>query len=206
MSSARPADDLGSTGIAGSAIPAALTSLIGRARDVEGVSDALGRCRLLTLAGPGGVGKTRLATEVARRQLPRRLDGVWLVDLTGGPRTPDVATETARVLGVQSPGGTDAIDALRGYLAERDALVVLDNCEHVIDECAKVAGALLRSCPHVRILATSREPLGIDGETVWRLDPLSPEDAHRLFVERARQRTPELLPFSTRYHGARVGP
>ena len=132
--------------------------------------------------------------EVARRQLPRRHDGVWLVDLAAGPGTPEVATETARVLGLQAPSRTVVVDALCRYLAERDALVVLDNCEHVIDECAEVVGALLRFCPHVHILATSREPLGIDGETVWRLDPLAPEDAQRLFVERARQRRPEFLP------------
>ncbi|MDQ3979288.1 MAG: LuxR C-terminal-related transcriptional regulator [Actinomycetota bacterium] len=145
------------------------------------------------MTGPGGVGKTRLATAVAHRQLPRRLDGVWLVDLAAGPRPPEVASETARVLGLQAGSGTAVVDALRRYLAERDALVVLDNCEHVIGQCAEVAGALLRSCPHVRILATSREPLGVDGETVWRLEPLALEDAHRLFVERARQRRPEFL-------------
>ena len=194
MSSPRPEDDLSGKGFAPSPIPAALTSLIGRTRDVEVVDDALRGCRLLTVTGPGGVGKTSLATELARRQLPRRLDGVWLVDLAAGPRTPEVATETARVLGIQAPSRTNAVDALRRYLAERDALVVLDNCEHVIDECAEVVGALLRSCPHVRILATSREPLGVSGETVWRLEPLAPEDADRLFVERARQRQPEFLP------------
>jgi predicted ATPase/DNA-binding CsgD family transcriptional regulator len=194
VSSPRPEDDLSRKGFAGSPIPAALTSLIGRTQDVDVVSQALGRCRLLTVTGPGGVGKTSLATEVARRQLPRRLDGVWLVDLAAGPRTAQVATETARVLGLQAPSGTSEVDALRRYLADRDALVVLDNCEHVIDECAELAGALLRSCPHVRIVATSREPLGVSGETVWRLDPLAPEDAHRLFVERARQRRPEFLP------------
>ncbi|MDQ3896455.1 MAG: NB-ARC domain-containing protein, partial [Actinomycetota bacterium] len=194
MGSARAEEDLSRSALAGPAIPAALTALIGRTPDLDGVSEALRRCRLVTVSGPGGVGKTSLATEVARRQVPRRLDGVWLVDLTGGPRTPEVATETARALGVQPPSGTTAIDALRRYLADRDALLVLDNCEHVIDECAQVAGALLRSCPQVRILATSREPLGVSGETVWRLEPLAPEDARRLFVDRARQRSPQFLP------------
>jgi predicted ATPase/DNA-binding CsgD family transcriptional regulator len=98
------------------------------------------------------------------------------------------------VLGLQTSSRAKGHHALRRYLAERDALVVLDNCEHVVDECAEVVAALLSYCPHVRILATSREPLGVSGETVWRLDPLAPQDAHRLFLERARQRRPEFLP------------
>ena len=194
MSSPRAEEDLRRTWPPAPTIPVALTPLIGRTRDVEGVNEALRRCRLLTVTGPGGVGKTSVATEVARRQLPRRLDGVWLVDLAGGAGTPAVATETARVLGLQARSGSSAVDALRQFLAEREALVVLDNCEHVIEQCAAVAEALLRSCRHIRILATSREPLGVSGETVWRLDPLAHEDAHRLFVERARQRRPEFLP------------
>lgn len=175
-------------------IPAPLSSMIGRARELEGVSDALRRYRLVTVSGPGGVGKTRLATEVARRQISRRPDGVWLVDLAAGPETPQVAPETARVLGLRARGGTQATDALCTYLADRDLLIVLDNCEHVVDECAALAAAVLGSCPQVRVLATSREPLGVSGERVWRLDPLGPEEAHRLFVERARQRKPDFVP------------
>jgi predicted ATPase/DNA-binding CsgD family transcriptional regulator len=146
------------------------------------------------VTGPGGVGKTRLAIEVGRRQLSRRLDGVWLVDFAAGSETPDVVTETARVLGLRGRGGKAALKALRQYLANRDLLLVLDNCEHVIDEGAQLAATLLDSCPQVRILATSREPLAVNGETVWRLDPLGPDDARRLFLERARQRTPDFLP------------
>jgi predicted ATPase len=194
VSASRPEDDLNPTAPAGSAIPAALTSLIGRARDLAGVNEALRRSRLVTLTGPGGVGKTRLALEVARLQVHRRLDGVWLVDLAAGPETPEVATETARVLGLRTQVGTAVTDGLRRHLADRDLLLILDNCEHVIDECAELAASVLGSCPQVRILATSREPLGVNGETVWRLDPLAAEDARRLFVERARQRSPEFLP------------
>lgn len=179
---------------AGSSLPVPLNSLIGRDRDLEGVGEVLRRRRLVTVSGPGGVGKTRLALEMARRQLARRVDGVWLVDLAAGPETPPVAAETARVLGVRPPAGTTPIDALLTYLADRDVLLVLDNCEHVIDECASAAAALLGACPHVRILATSREPLGIDDETVWQLAPLEPADARRLFVERARQRIAVYVP------------
>jgi predicted ATPase/DNA-binding CsgD family transcriptional regulator len=190
----RPAEDLSPSSHAGRTIPAVLTSLIGRTRDLDGVGEVFRRGRLVTLTGPGGVGKTRLAIEVGRRQLSRRLDGVWLVDFAAGSETPDVMTETARVLGLRGRGGKAALNALRRYLAERDLLLVLDNCEHVIDECAHLTAALLDSCPQIRILATSRAPLAVSGETVWRLDPLGPDDARHLFLERARQRRPDFLP------------
>ncbi|MGI8930822.1 MAG: ATP-binding protein [Sphingomicrobium sp.] len=175
-------------------LPAPVTSLVGRGRDLEGVGDALRRARLVTVSGPGGVGKTRLALELARRQVPRRADGVWLVDLGAGPDTPDVAGETARVLELRSPRGVPATQTLREYFASRDLLLVLDNCEHVIEACARLTDALLTSSPNVRILATSREVLDVNGERVWRLEPLGREDARRLFVERARQRRPEFTP------------
>jgi non-specific serine/threonine protein kinase len=175
-------------------LPFALTSLVGRARELEGIGETLRRTRLVSVTGPGGVGKTRLALELAHRHVPRRADGVWLVDLALGMKAPDVPSEVARTLGVQSGRGTAPTDALRGYLADRDLLLVLDNCEHVIDACADLATDLLGSCAAVRIMATSRESLGVNGETVWRLEPLGSEDAYRLFVERARQGRPEFVP------------
>jgi predicted ATPase len=154
----------------------------------------LRRARLVTLTGPAGVGKTRTAIELGRGQARQRPDGVWLVDLASVRPTVDVAAETARVLGIRGMAPDATADVVRRYLADRDMLLLLDNCEHVLDACAELGAALLGACPHLRILATSREPLGIMGEAVWRLEPLQPEHAYRLFLERARERSPQLVP------------
>ncbi|MGZ4217841.1 MAG: ATP-binding protein [Solirubrobacteraceae bacterium] len=183
----RPGSGLGN-------VPVPVSSLVGRARELERIGETLRRTRLVTLTGPGGVGKTRLALALAEREVGRRSAGVWLVDLAEGPEGTDVAREVARVLAVAARLGTTAIEALRRYLVDRDPLLVLDNCEHVVDACAELAGELLSSCASVRILATSRELLGVSGETVWRVEPLGADDAYRLFVERARQRLPEFVP------------
>jgi non-specific serine/threonine protein kinase len=175
-------------------LPAPLTSLVGRTAELQGIAEALRKSRLVTLTGPGGVGKTRLALELARRQVGRRAAGVWLVDLTAGPEAPDVAAETARTLDVGSRRGASWTEALVSFLAERDPLIVLDNCEHVIEASAELADSLLASCPSVRIMATSREIFDMPGERVWRLEPLDADDARRLFVERARARRPEFMP------------
>jgi non-specific serine/threonine protein kinase len=175
-------------------IPVPLSSLVGRVQELDGIGETLRRTRLVTLTGPGGVGKTRLALELARRRVGRRQGGVWLVDLAARPERPDVSAEAARVMGVGVAAGTTATAALQRYLADRDVLLVLDNCERVVDACAELASALLGSCGNVRVLATSRELLGVSGETAWRVGPLGPAEARRLFVERARQRQPGFIP------------
>ena len=175
-------------------IPAPLTALIGRASELQAVGDMLHRARLVTLTGPAGVGKTRTAIELGRGQARQRADGVWLVDLASVSRAEDVAAEAARVLDIRGAARDATTDAVRRYLADRDVLLLFDNCEHVLDACAELGMTLLGACPQLRILATSREPLGITGEAVWRLEPLSPQHAYRLFLERARERSPELVP------------
>jgi predicted ATPase/DNA-binding CsgD family transcriptional regulator len=176
------------------ALPIAPTTLIGRARDLEIVTQHLRRARLLTLTGAGGVGKTRLALEVARRRTVRADSGVWLVDLVTVAPGADVASETARILHIDGVTGVAAREALSRSLGDRHALLVLDNCEHVIEGCAELASALLGACPNLRLLATSREVLGVPGEFVVPVDPLAAEDARRLFVERAARRRPGFVP------------
>ncbi len=157
------------------------------------MGEALHKTRLLTLTGPGGVGKTRLALELAAQLTPPPADGGWLVDLAALPAGSDVPAESARTLGIRSPGGKAAIDALSHVLETSDAVLVLDNCDNVVDSCAELAAALLSRCGRLRIVATSRESFGCSGETVWIVDPLEPSDATRLFVERARQRRADFV-------------
>src|SRR5829696_8426691 len=175
-------------------VPAPLTRLIGRVSEVQAVGELLRRARLVTLTGPAGVGKTRTAVELGRGQARQRADGIWLVDFASVGRAEDVAVEAARVLGIHGAAWDATANAVRRYLADRDVLLLLDNCEHVLDACAELGMTLLGACPNLRILATSREPLGLTGEAVWRLEPLSPQNSYRLFLERARERSAELVP------------
>ncbi|KAB8196390.1 AAA family ATPase [Nonomuraea phyllanthi] len=177
-------------------LPTPLTSLIGRTEAIEELQWLLRAGRLVTLTGPGGVGKTRLAIETAGRAGPDHPGGVWLVELAGhhrdeSPPTTDALSRTvAAALGLRDDNA--AIEAsvspselLANALRAKRLLLVLDNCEHVIESVAKLVELLLRAAPDLRILATSREPLALGGETVWPVPPLGQSAAVELFRQRA---------------------
>ncbi|WP_240439532.1 ATP-binding protein, partial [Streptomyces europaeiscabiei] len=171
-------------------LPAALTTFVGRRRDLAEVRRRLGATRLLTLTGMGGVGKTRLALE-AVASVADFVDGVWLVDLAAVRDPSLVANATATALGVPDLGTRPVIDQLAAFLAHRAPLIVLDNCEHLIDACAELAHALLSASPGLRVLATSRRALGICGEHLFAVPPLAPDDAAELLRDRATAVRPE---------------
>ncbi|HEX8345916.1 MAG TPA: BTAD domain-containing putative transcriptional regulator [Actinoplanes sp.] len=184
------------------ALPARLTSFVGRARELEHVRGLVGEHRLVTLTGPGGVGKTSLAMQAARAAdaFP---DGVWLARLAGTTDESRVPAVVGEAVGLPSGPGGAVADQLVGHLRHRSALIVLDNCEHLADACARLAQDLLENCPQLRLLATSREPLGTPGEAHLVIVPLNvpPDDAApaelpaydavRLFLDRAATARPE---------------
>jgi predicted ATPase/class 3 adenylate cyclase len=169
-------------------LPRQLTSFIGREGEIPEVKRLLSTRSLVTLTGSGGCGKTRLALEVAAELIDAYADGVWLVELATLSE-PDLVLQTvAAALGLREVRGRARLATLLDYLRLRELLLVLDNCEHLVAACAELAEASLRSCPRLKILATSREPLGVSGETVWRVPSLSiPEREHVPPVERLMQ-------------------
>jgi predicted ATPase/DNA-binding CsgD family transcriptional regulator len=150
------------------------------------VSKLLSARRLVTVIGPGGCGKTRFALEVLRRSTQSKPGAARFADLSGISDPLAVEAEVTRALGLSVIPGRSPVDALEG-LSDR-VLLLLDNCEHLVAECARIAERLLAGSRHLRILATSREVLGVPSETVWTLPPLTPDEAVRLFLERARSR------------------
>ena len=184
-------------------LPERLSSFVGRAREQAEVRGLLLSERLVTLIGPGGAGKTRLALQVAAELLDGDGDGVWLVELAGVSDPDHVATSVASALTIQPEVGRPLEDSLVDCLRHQRLLLILDNCEHVINSAANLCNAFLKSCPGVHVLATSREPLAIDGEAVYRIPPLSlppigaddPSafDAIRLFEERAHSNQPAFV-------------
>jgi predicted ATPase/DNA-binding winged helix-turn-helix (wHTH) protein len=185
-------------------LPLAVSDLVGREVEVEEIHKLVGAHRLVTLTGAGGIGKTRLSLDIGRRLLPEFRDGAWLVELAGLTEPELVPNAIASALGLELMGARTGMEQIAAALATRTLLLVIDNCEHVIAAAAQAAETMLRTAPDVRILATSREPLGAEGECIYNLPPLAmpPEDARdvdevsrhaavRLFVQRARAAMPQ---------------
>jgi predicted ATPase/class 3 adenylate cyclase/DNA-binding CsgD family transcriptional regulator len=173
-------------------LPMQLTSFIGRQAEMNDIREALGDNRLVTLTGAGGAGKTRLAIQVAATMATEFADGIWYVDLA--PLTdPDVVPVTvARALGLPDQPGQPTTDLLRRFIRDRQMLMLLDNCEHLLDASAELINNLLASCPALTLLTTSREPIGVAGEMSWRVPSLSlADEAIELFGERARRTRPD---------------
>jgi predicted ATPase/DNA-binding CsgD family transcriptional regulator/transcriptional regulator with XRE-family HTH domain len=200
-SSQPPGESLAPAGGLHGFVPA-LTSFVGRAGPVGEVTALLDRNRLVTVTGPGGAGKTRLAGQVAKQVAGRFADGVWLAELAPVRDPGLVAAMVAAALGVREQPGLSAAAALARVLARQQLLLVLDNCEHVAGAAAELCAGLLAACDEVRVLATSREPLRVAGEARYRLAPLAlpdPDDlaeaaraeAVALFTDRARSAVPQ---------------
>ena len=179
-------------------LPLQLTSFVGREREASELKQLLSNTRLLTLIGPGGTGKTRLALKTAEDLLPSFADGIWLVELAP-LADPNLILQTiAGIFGLRELPNMPLKDIVTDYLRAKEILLILDNCEHLIEACAQLSENLLRNCPRLKILASSREALGIAGETVYRVPSLSLPDptqvrrealleseSVRLFLERA---------------------
>ena len=180
----------------------ALTSFVGRSAAMDKVAALLAQYRMVTITGPGGVGKTRLADEVLKRVAGRFADGACVVELAGVQDPELVPAAVATALGLRQTADIQVTEALTARLSRQQLLVVLDNCEHVLDSVAKVCAAVLLAADDIRILATSREPLGLPEEARYRLSPMTAAagrdngaegEAETLFAERARQFSPDFV-------------
>jgi predicted ATPase len=160
-------------------LPRSLTTFIGREREITEVTRLLTEAHLLTITGPGGSGKTRLSLKIATSLFDDYPDGVWLVEfapLADPARVPQLLATT---LGVREEAGRPLLATLVDHLRPKHVLLLFDNCEHLIDACARLADSLLRACPDVKIVSASREALGLTGEVTFRVPPLSlPDSRH----------------------------
>ena len=184
--------------------PAQLTSFIGREQELREAQKLLSSTRILTFIGPGGTGKTRLSLQASAEQIPEFKDGVWLIELAQLTDSTYVLSAIASVFHLRELPGIPLIDTATDYLRGKQLLLVLDNCEHLIETCAQLSEHFLQACPKLKILTSSREALGIDGETVYRVPSLSlpsaqggrskslmDYEATRLFSERAIKANPQ---------------
>jgi predicted ATPase/DNA-binding winged helix-turn-helix (wHTH) protein len=190
-------------------VPAAVSEFIGREEELRELQPLIQQHRLVTLIGPGGIGKTRLGLEIARATLPDFPDGVWVAEFASLSDPKLVPGMISAALGLQADGTRWTPEQIAAALGTKQLLLVLDNCEHVVATAAAEAEALLHAVPGMRILATSQEPLGVDGECIYRLRPLGfpaedsaegddapHDDAVRLFIARARTADPQI-----KFHG-----
>ena len=162
-------------------LPSQLTSFIGRKKDVERIRHRLARHRLVTLIGVGGIGKTRLSQQVANQLIDKYADGVWLVEFAALNDSMLVPQSVATVFGIQQRGDYSApIETLIHFLQVKTILLILDNCEHLLDACAELADKLLKNCPDLKILATSREGLSIIGEALYQIPSLTIPDNQQI--------------------------
>jgi predicted ATPase/DNA-binding SARP family transcriptional activator/DNA-binding CsgD family transcriptional regulator len=185
-------------------LPVPRTSFVGRGRELTEIKRTLAMTRLLTLTGTGGSGKTRLALSVATDLAGAYPEGAWLVELAGLSEPELVPQAVAGLLGVREQPGRTLVESVADSLREQRALLILDNCEHLVDAAARLVDFLLASSSHLKVLATSREPLGVEGEVLFSVPPLSvppglpsdpgvigSHDSVRLFLERTRMRLPD---------------
>ena len=172
---------------AGHKLPIEVSGLVGRERELAELQHLLDRARLLTLTGSAGIGKTRLALALADQHRSRHLDGAALVELAPVADPELVAEAVANAIGVRRKPDTRLTQSIQEHVGAQDLLIVVDNCEHLLEPTAKLVDALLRGCPRLQILATSREPMRIPGETVWPVPALNPEEAVELFIARASE-------------------
>ena len=178
-------------------LPLQLSSFIGREKEIAEIKGLLRSARLVTLTGSGGTGKTRLSQEAAAEVLPAFTQGVWLAELASLTDPAQIIPAMAQTFGLQSMPFIPQLTQVMDYLRDKQSLLILDNCEHLIEACARLVDHLLHQCSELKIIASSREPLGVAGEVVYRTPPLMETESTQLFVERARLANPQFKPTET---------
>ncbi len=167
-------------------LPLQLTSFVGREKEIADIKSLLNSARLITLTGSGGTGKTRLSQEVGAEELSSFTNGVWLIELAPLSDPAQIIPALAQVFGLQELPFNPLANLVLDYLRDKKILIILDNCEHLIEACARLADDLLHQCAGLKILASSREALGIAGEVAYHTPSLADAESTQLFADRAR--------------------